>query len=417
LGSVAVPATNNFLYDLNGNLRTNNTRIYDYDDEDQLIRVTEPGAWKSEYVYDGMLRRRITREYTWQSSAWVKTNEVRYVYDVNLVIQERDANNLPLVTYTRGDDLSHSLQGAGGIGGLLARTDNGLMIGGSPWATAFYFYDGNGNVMNLVYTNGATAAQYTYDPFGNTLTMSGPLAVANTQRFSSKEWCGNAGLYYYGRRFYDPNTQRWLNRDPMVDFGSVINLSSKRTQNTRHALVGRATSDEILQLWIQLNCNFFSGIYNNPINSIDSFGECPPAAVALPTILAAEGSGGPPGWVLLAGTVVAAGIGMGIAETINRPVNPTPPGVYYNSSPSAGVNSPPSSVVMASSLPRGFWPAPSGAREWGRNNDVSPKEAQDRFHDIKQGDNMSQPPDDYGVNPNTGDVCDPEGEVIGNLGE
>ena len=62
-----------------------------------------------------LLRRRVAKEYAWQSSAWVKTNEVRYVYDGNLVLQERDANNLPKVTYTRGDDLSHSPQGAGGI--------------------------------------------------------------------------------------------------------------------------------------------------------------------------------------------------------------------------------------------------------------------------------------------------------------
>ena len=48
------------------------------------------------------------------------TNQVvRYVYDGNLVIQERDANNLPLVTYTRGKDLSGSLRRRGGIGGLL----------------------------------------------------------------------------------------------------------------------------------------------------------------------------------------------------------------------------------------------------------------------------------------------------------
>lgn len=40
------------------------------------------------------------------------------VYDGMLVIQERDTNNAPLVTYTRGNDLSGSPQDAGGIGGL-----------------------------------------------------------------------------------------------------------------------------------------------------------------------------------------------------------------------------------------------------------------------------------------------------------
>jgi RHS repeat-associated protein len=62
-------------------------------------------------------------------------------------------------------------------------------------------------------------AKYLYDPFGNTLSMSGPLASANTYRFSSKEWNANSGLYYYLYRLYDPNLQRWPNRDPITDLG------------------------------------------------------------------------------------------------------------------------------------------------------------------------------------------------------
>ncbi|MEI6074614.1 MAG: hypothetical protein WCS94_03515 [Verrucomicrobiota bacterium] len=42
------------------------------------------------------------------------------------VIQERDGSNNPKVTYTRGLDLSGTMQGAGGIGGLLARTEAGV---------------------------------------------------------------------------------------------------------------------------------------------------------------------------------------------------------------------------------------------------------------------------------------------------
>jgi RHS repeat-associated protein len=51
--------------------------------------------------------------------------------------------------------------------------------------------------------------------------MGGPLAEANTYRFSSKEWCANAALYYYGYRFYEPNLQRWLNRDPIQERGGL----------------------------------------------------------------------------------------------------------------------------------------------------------------------------------------------------
>src|SRR5438093_11273946 len=61
---------------------------------------------------------------TWINSTWTPTIEVHYIYDGNAVIQERDGNNLPTTTYTRGIDLSGTFQGAGGIGGLLARTSN-----------------------------------------------------------------------------------------------------------------------------------------------------------------------------------------------------------------------------------------------------------------------------------------------------
>ena len=34
----------------------------------------------------------------------------------------RDMDNTPTVSYTRGNDLSGTMEGAGGIGGLLARS-------------------------------------------------------------------------------------------------------------------------------------------------------------------------------------------------------------------------------------------------------------------------------------------------------
>src|SRR5881296_285105 len=116
------------------------------------------------------------------------------------VIQERDNNgNAPLVSYTRGNDLSGSLEGAGGIGGLLARL-HGYSSGN--WSTHNYYHaDGNGNIMYLVDSSQALAASYRDDPYGNMISSSGSLAAGNVYRFSSKEIHVNSGLYYYGYRW------------------------------------------------------------------------------------------------------------------------------------------------------------------------------------------------------------------------
>ena len=150
-----------------------------------------------------------------------------------------DSQNHEPCAEWRGPDLSGSLQGAGGIGGLLARTDMGQWIAGSSFATTFYHSDANGNVTSMVYPNGFLAAKYLYDPFGNMLAQSGSLASANRYRFSSKEWDSNSGLYYYLYRFYDPNLQRWLSRDPMQERGGL---------------------------------NLYDYVRNNPVNFVDPFG-------------------------------------------------------------------------------------------------------------------------------------------------
>jgi len=133
------------------------------------------------------------------------------------VIQQRDGSNNPQVAYTRGLDFSGSFEGAGGIGGLLARSHG--YSSGSFTNHNYYHADGGGNVTYLVNSSQSMVASYRYDPFGNTISQTGTLAGANVYRFSSKQMIDSVGLYYFGYRFYDPNLQRWLNRDPYDEPG------------------------------------------------------------------------------------------------------------------------------------------------------------------------------------------------------
>lgn len=65
------------------------------------------------------------------------------------------------------------------------------------------------------------AARYEYDAFGKLLRATGPLAFANPFRFSTKYQDDETGLLYYGYRYYDPDTGRWLNRDPIAERGGL----------------------------------------------------------------------------------------------------------------------------------------------------------------------------------------------------
>jgi RHS repeat-associated protein len=124
-------------------------------------------------------------------------------------------------SFVWGTDLSGSLQGAGGVGGLVSMT----VYGGSNAGTYFYSYDGNGNVVALVNAaNGTMVANYEYGPFGEVIRATGPMAKVNPFRFSTKYQDDETDFLYYGYRYYNPSTGRWIGRDPAGEDSGEINL-------------------------------------------------------------------------------------------------------------------------------------------------------------------------------------------------
>ncbi len=188
--------------------------LTDYDDENELIRVTVTNQFKKEYVYDGKMRMRIRKEFSWNGSGWMETNEIHYIWDGNVLLQTRNSNNVPVLTFTRGQDLSDSLQGAGGIGGLLAMTE-------SSGVSSYYHSDGNGNVTTLINSYQILVAKYLYGPFGDPLSEGGPKAFVNPIWFSSELYEPDTGFSHFPRRVYVPSLQRWLSRDPIQELGGI----------------------------------------------------------------------------------------------------------------------------------------------------------------------------------------------------
>ena len=144
-------------YDEDGNLLTDGSYAYTWDGENRLAMV-EPidpvdGDLREKFTYDYMGRRvrTLVEKYGASASIWTSAEDTRYVYDGWNVVLELDGEDSNAVAkkYTWGLDVSGSMQGAGGVGGLLACEDLKTSATSTDDVQYVFNYDGNGNVMAL----------------------------------------------------------------------------------------------------------------------------------------------------------------------------------------------------------------------------------------------------------------------------
>jgi RHS repeat-associated protein len=231
VGHLFVPKTpETYTHDADGNLTNDGRFAYAWDGENRLTSMTANTAVgikeRLDFKYDAQSRRIRKRVWTnWDGAAGTLISLQQYVYDGWNLVAILDANNVVQQSFTWGLDQSGTEQGAGGVGGLLTmRIHTGALAG-----TYFYCYDGNGNITALINAaDGSIAAQYEYSPFGQLLRATGPLAFVNPFRFSTKYQDDETGLYYYGYRYYDPSTGRWLPRDPINEIGFHLQRTGKQ---------------------------------------------------------------------------------------------------------------------------------------------------------------------------------------------
>ena len=231
------PPTESPIYDLDGNLSSDARWNYTWDGENRLIvqeentgiTVQPAGATVTrkclKFSYDAQ-GRRITKLSLASTGggAYVVQQSLTYLYDGWNIIAEIDTTSSAqlLRSCEWGTDLSGTMSGAGGVGGLLIeRFHPTKVVNSQPPPSGVYapLYDGNGNVTELVnLASGSVSARYEYGPFGETITADGDAAAkANPFRFSTKYLDVETGLYNYTHRIY--YNGRWLNRDPIGEQG------------------------------------------------------------------------------------------------------------------------------------------------------------------------------------------------------
>lgn len=239
------PAAETLRHDADGNLIEDARWLYFWDAENRLTGMEEkaipivpdpangslapPARRRLAFAYDAEGRRIAKTVHEWNdasSSFSTLVKDQRFLYDgwnLTVELDHSSATSTGLAgsrvqrQYVWGLDLSGTLQGAGGVGGLLWLVDNGVSY--------LPCLDANGNVMALVRCDGRlgnqTVARFDYDAFGNRVTNTGPDAEICPFGFSTKYRDEESGDLYYGHRNYRPSWGRWLNRDPIEEEGGI----------------------------------------------------------------------------------------------------------------------------------------------------------------------------------------------------
>ena len=165
----------------------------------QLVSVATNGVFAESYAYDALGRR---------VSTTTLEGTTRHVYDDGWqVIADLDANGDVVASYVWGD----------GIDRLLA-----VKVGGASY---YPLTDIQGTVWGYVDSRNDVVARWQYDAWGNVVDefVSIPALASIRYRFQCREWSAATGLVNFRMRWYDPETGRWLTKDP-IGLNGGLNL-------------------------------------------------------------------------------------------------------------------------------------------------------------------------------------------------
>lgn len=206
------------------------------------------------------------------------SHTVNYTYDSNglRVTKTVDTPPNPNRDRLRWSCVKHIYQYVGGLLRYESRGDisfiydydayghlsciNYMWANGSYWK--FYVAcNARGDVTAIYGADGIVRAKYTYDSWGNTLSITdangtplteiygegsiaaGNIGTLNMIRYRGYYYDSESGLYYLQSRYYDPQVKRFLNADGYVSTGKGL-----------------------------LSTNMFAYCGNNPVNRIDPAG-------------------------------------------------------------------------------------------------------------------------------------------------
>ncbi|WP_460595885.1 RHS repeat domain-containing protein [Geomonas sp. Red276] len=213
---------------VNGQLR--NDKTYNYDGANRLVTVVDNGPQPKTvtYGYDDNGNTVLKTD----SSLNAEYADTYFDYDVlNRLVQAKQAGNVlgqydydennlrirklfgsgPAITYYHdGQAVIEEVNGTDDTRLKYGYT-NGLLSLTTPDGTQYYHRDALGSTVNLTDQSGNVKIDYILSPFGRIVQSFGD--SVNTHIFTGKEHDQNTGLVYFGQRYYDADTGRFITED------------------------------------------------------------------------------------------------------------------------------------------------------------------------------------------------------------
>ena len=284
-----------YTYDTYGNIRSVSgaeSHTYTYGDSEWLDLLT---AYDGKSItYDAIGNPNVWHNSTgdwnlsWANGRQLTTasndnHRVSYTYDLAGV---RDSKTVDGVTYnyiTQNGQVVRQTWGSHVMDFIYDNT-------GKPYAVKYdgtlYYYVLNlqGDVISIITHWGESYGSYTYDAWGNVLSVSGDIANLNPIRYRGYYYDSETGLYYLGSRYYDPQVKRFINADGAA-FATINPYSNGLTDK-----------------------NYFAYCDNDPVSRKDDGGDVWELAVAGGGVLSGIGELAMAASALIPTTAVVLGV-------------------------------------------------------------------------------------------------------------
>ncbi len=256
-----------YTYDVRGNILTKKEyAVTVADDGTKTYTLKENGA--STFGYDTVWADKLTSfngqtitydevgnplTYRGNTLTWnfgrrlASFGNISYTYNEDGIRTKKMTEDSTTEFYLDGSNIIRQSDGTDTLYFFYDRDDN---LTGFEYDGDVYFYVKNmqGDIVAISDDSGNVVAEYTYDPWGKVLSVTGTnsaLGNLNPFRYRGYYYDTDTNLYYLQSRYYDPETGRFLNSDDVNFIGT--------------------TESEI-------SYNPFAYCENDPVNAIDPTG-------------------------------------------------------------------------------------------------------------------------------------------------